>query len=141
MSFPASSERAVARSPDSNAFEYLTFFENRYYNHSDHRTAGWIALDSAFPGSGNPHFFSEHLGEGLRVQEVRDVWLAWTHEPNHTEDGARRFKTKVDALAEHPSQLAEGIAFFETSMRDEAVRAGEKIGAEYAEEFRVLRLE
>ena len=33
------------------------FFENRYYNHSDHRMAGWVALDSVFPGSGNPHFF------------------------------------------------------------------------------------
>ena len=45
-----------------------------------------IALDSAFPGSGNPHFFSEHLGEGLEVQEVHDVWLGWTNEPNHIED-------------------------------------------------------
>src|SRR5581483_9734840 len=40
------------------------FFENRYYNHSDHRTAGVIALDSVFPGAGNPHFFAEHLHEG-----------------------------------------------------------------------------
>src|SRR6266480_3331715 len=45
------------------------FFENRYYNHSDHRTAGWIALDSCFPGSGNPHFFSEQPGQGLRSEE------------------------------------------------------------------------
>ena len=58
------------------------FFENRYYNHSDHRMAGWVALDSVFPGSGNPHFFSEHLGEGLGVQEVADVWLGWSNEPN-----------------------------------------------------------
>jgi hypothetical protein len=41
------------------------FFENRYHNHSDHRTAGWIALDSCFPGTGNPHLFSEQLGEGI----------------------------------------------------------------------------
>ncbi|MEX0651791.1 MAG: PIG-L family deacetylase, partial [Actinomycetota bacterium] len=25
------------------------FFQNSYYNHSDHRTAGFVALDSAFP--------------------------------------------------------------------------------------------
>jgi LmbE family N-acetylglucosaminyl deacetylase len=62
------------------------FFENRYYNHSDHRTAGWIALDSCFPGSGNPHFFSEQLGEGLRTQDVFDVWLGWSNEPNRSED-------------------------------------------------------
>src|SRR3990172_11684831 len=60
------------------------FFENRYYNHSDHRVAGWIALDSVFPGSGNPHFFGEHLGEGLDPQDVHDVWLGWTTEPNRS---------------------------------------------------------
>ena len=51
------------------------FFENRYYNHSDHRTAGEIALDAVFPGAGNPHYFSEHLEEGLDVSEVHDIWL------------------------------------------------------------------
>ena len=91
------------------------FFENRYYNHSDHRTAGWIALDSAFPGSGNPHFFSEHLGEGLDVQEVHDVWLGWTSEPNHTQDisglspneGGRVGRARESAQRGHP--LLRGV--------------------------------
>jgi LmbE family N-acetylglucosaminyl deacetylase len=116
------------------------FFDNRYYNHSDHRTAGWIALDSLFPGSGNPHFFSEHLGEGLEPQEVHDVWLAWSNEPNHVEDVTDHFATKVDALGRHVSQLAEGIRYFEESLREEAVKAGATIGVELAEEFRVLDL-
>jgi LmbE family N-acetylglucosaminyl deacetylase len=116
------------------------FFENRYYNHSDHRMAGWVALDSAFPGSGNPHFFSEHLGEGLGVHDVQSVWLGWTNEPNHTHDISGHFATKIAALAEHDSQLSEGIAFFEEFMGEEAKRSGEKIGAEHAEEFRVLEL-
>jgi LmbE family N-acetylglucosaminyl deacetylase len=116
------------------------FFENRYYNHSDHRMAGWVALDSAFPGSGNPHFYSEHLGEGLGVQDVSDVWLGWSNEPNHTHDITGHFVTKVAALAKHASQLEEGIAFFEEFMGEEAKRAGAKIGVEHAEEFRVLDL-
>jgi LmbE family N-acetylglucosaminyl deacetylase len=116
------------------------FFENRYYNHSDHRTAGMIALDGSFPGAGNPHFHSEHLGEGLDVQEVIEVWLGWTNEPNHTEDVTATFDTKVAALAEHASQLSEGIRFFDDFMREEAKVAGEKIGVELAEEFRVLDL-
>jgi LmbE family N-acetylglucosaminyl deacetylase len=116
------------------------FFEQRYYNHSDHRTAGWIALDAVFPGSGNPHFFSEHLGEGLDVQEVHDVWLGWTNEPNHTEDVSDHFAMKIRALAAHASQLAEGIAFFETELEREARAAGETIGSVHAEEFRVLGL-
>jgi len=116
------------------------FFENRYYNHSDHRTAGWIALDSAYPGSGNPHFFTEHLGEGLEVQDVHDVWLGWTNEPNHAEDVTGWFRTKIDALACHASQLDEGIRFFEEGLEKESREAGERIGVEHAEEFRVLDL-
>ena len=116
------------------------FFENRYYNHSDHRTAGWIALDSCFPGSGNPHFFSEQLGEGLKTQDVFDVWLGWSNEPNRTEDVTGFFDVKIQALARHASQLTEGIRFFDEFLRKDAVRAGETIGVEHAEEFRVLDL-
>lgn len=116
------------------------FFENRYYNHSDHRMAGWIALDSAFPGSGNPHFFSEHLDEGLEVQEIVDVWLGWTNEPNHVEDVTAWFRAKIDALACHASQLSEGIRYFEEGLESEAREAGERAGVELAEEFRVLDL-
>jgi LmbE family N-acetylglucosaminyl deacetylase len=116
------------------------FFENRYYNHSDHRTAGWIALDSCFPGSGNPHFFSEQLGEGLRTQDVFDVWLGWSNEPNRTEDVSGFFDAKIQALARHASQLTEGIRFWDETMRREAKASGAKIGVELAEEFRVLDL-
>ena len=116
------------------------FFENRYYNHSDHRTAGIVALDAAFPGAGNPHFFSEHLGEGLEVQDVKEVWLGWTNEPNHTEDVSETFRVKIDALAAHASQLAEGIAFFEEFLGEEAARAGSEIGVAHGEQFRVLDL-
>jgi LmbE family N-acetylglucosaminyl deacetylase len=116
------------------------FFQNSYYNHSDHRTAGFVALDSAFPGSGNPHFFPEHLGEGLSVQEVTDVWLGWTNEPNHSENVTATWQTKIDALARHESQLSEGIRFFETFLLEEAEEAGTKIGVGRAEEFRRIDL-
>ena len=110
------------------------------YNHSDHRTAGAVALDAVFPGSGNPHFFPEHLGEGLEVQEVHDVWLGWTNEPNHVEDVTDLFDTKIAALGRHESQLAEGMRLWDEWMREEARAAGEKIGVALAEEFRVLDL-
>src|SRR5437764_7556947 len=58
------------------------FIGNRYYNHSDHRTAGEVALDAIFPGAGNPHFFVEQLGEGLEPWDVPEVRLGWTTEPN-----------------------------------------------------------
>lgn len=116
------------------------FFQNSYYNHSDHRTAGFVALDSAFPGSGNPHFFPEHLSDDIAVQEVTDMWLGWTNEPNHTEDVTNTWRMKIDALACHESQLAEGIRFFETFLLEEAEEAGKKIGVARAEEFRRLDL-
>ena len=116
------------------------FFDNSYYNHSDHRRAGEIALDAVFPGAGNPHFYSEHLTEGLELAAVRDIWLGWTNEPNHREDVSAHFRTKIDALAAHASQLAEGIAFFEGFLETDARETGERIGTAFAEPFRVLDL-
>jgi LmbE family N-acetylglucosaminyl deacetylase len=110
------------------------------YNHSDHRTAGAVALDAVFPGSGNPHFFPEHLDEGLGIQEIHDVWLGWSNEPNRLEDVTSSFDTKVAALAEHASQITEGIRLWDEWMREEAKAAGTRIGVDLAEEFRVLDL-
>ena len=116
------------------------FFERIYYNHSDHRTAGFVALDSCYPGSGNPHFFAHHLDEGLPAKDVYDLWLGWTNEPTHTEDVTAHWDAKIGALAEHASQLSEGIRFFDEMLGKEAAKAGVKIGVERAEEFRVLDL-
>ena len=84
--------------------------------------------------------FAEQLGEGLEVQDVRDVWLGWTNEPNHHEDVTATFAAKIDALARHESQLTEGIAFFEGFLLEEAKGSGEQIGVDLAEPFRVLDL-
>jgi LmbE family N-acetylglucosaminyl deacetylase len=116
------------------------FFEGRYYNHSDHRASGFVALDACYPGSGNPHFFPEQIAEGLATRDVYDLWLGWTNEPNHVEDISGYFAAKVEALAKHDSQLNEGIRFYEEFLGKDAIEAGEKIGVEHAEEFRVLDL-
>lgn len=146
MNTPDVREQVVRRLREVRAETVLSvdptavFFLNSYYNHSDHRNAGWVALDSAFPGSGNPHFFPEHLGEGLGVQDVTDVWLGWTNEPTHTEDVTATWSRKIDALAKHDSQLSEGIRYFERFLLEEAEEAGKKIGVGRAEEFRRLDL-
>lgn len=127
------------------------YFENRgtalnagpaaFYNHSDHRTAGAIALDSVYPGAGNPHYFAEHLGEGLDPWDVYDVWLAWTNEPNHYEDVTGSVDAKVSALLAHESQVqGEGVRFFREWLPKEAEEAGARIGVRHAEGFRVLDL-
>lgn len=118
------------------------FFEHRYYNHADHRIAGEIALDAIFPGSGNPHFFAEHLAEGLAAWPVSDVWLGWSLEANYREDITATMDTKLQALAKHESQVAgDQLGFFEEWLPSEAAEEGAHIGAAYAESFRRLLLE
>lgn len=116
------------------------FFDGRFVNHADHRTAGAVTMDAVWPAAGNPHYFPEHLAEGLEPHDVSEVWLGWTHEPNHHEDVSETFATKTAALAEHRSQLAEGIRFFEDELERVAREAGERIGVRCAESFRVLEL-
>jgi LmbE family N-acetylglucosaminyl deacetylase len=116
------------------------FFDNRYYNHSDHRTAGEIALDAVFPGAGNPHYFADQLAEGLEPHDVPQVWLGWSREPNHDEDITGFLRAKIDALAAHDSQLADGIKFFDEELTREAEEAGARIGVRHAEPFRVIDL-
>jgi LmbE family N-acetylglucosaminyl deacetylase len=118
------------------------FFGNRYFNHSDHRTAGAVTLDAVFPGAGNPHFFTEQLAEGLSPWKVPEVWMGWSLEPNHYEDVTGFIDLKLKALAEHRSQVQGGmLGFFEEWLPTEAEENGRKIGVQHAEAFRVLQLE
>jgi LmbE family N-acetylglucosaminyl deacetylase len=114
--------------------------KNAYYNHRDHRMTGEIVLDAVAPAAGNPHFFPEHLAEGLKVWDVPEVWLAHTLEPNHTEDITGYVETKMAALEQHRSQLTDDqLAFFKQWMPVAAADAGKKIGVEAGEDYRVLR--
>jgi LmbE family N-acetylglucosaminyl deacetylase len=118
------------------------FFGGTYFNHSDHRAAGATALDAVFPGAGNPHFFAEHLAQGLAAWKVPDIWLGWTNEPNHHQDVTGFMDRKLKALAEHRSQVEGGmLGFFEEWLPAEAEENGKKIGVTHAEAFRVLNLE
>ncbi len=118
------------------------FFQDRYFNHADHRTAGAATLDAIFPGAGNPHFFAEQLADGLSVWNVPEVWMGWTLEPNHHEDVTGFMERKLAALALHRSQVeGDQLGFFEEWLPKEAEEAGRRIGVRHAESFRVLRLE
>ncbi len=119
----------------------VVFFGNEYFNHSDHRNAGWCTMDAIFPGAGNPLFFEELLAEGLEPWDVNEIWLGWTMEPNHHQDVTGFMQRKVEALRLHASQVADHqIGFFEEWLPKEAVEAGKRIGVQHAESFRVLQL-
>jgi len=127
----------VVIAPDPTAW----FFDNTYYNHSDHRNAGAVALDAVFPGAGNPHFFTDQLDQGLEVWDVPQFWLTWTLEPSHREDVSGYMEAKVAALGKHASQVDGGmLGFFQEWLVKEAVEEGQSIGVEHAESFRVMKL-
>ena len=124
----------VVLCPDPTA----VFFGDRYYNHHDHRVTGWATLDAVAPAAGNPHYFADHLAEGLDVHHVQAVYLSGTLEPNCWIDISDTLERKIDALFCHASQLTETGEWFRQFLRDRAEEAGREAGVAYAEGFRRL---
>ncbi len=124
----------VVLCPDPTA----VFFGDRYFNHRDHRITGWATLDAVAPAAGNPHYFREHLAEGLAVHEVDAVYLSGTLEPNCWVDISESLERKIEALFCHASQLTETGDWFREFLRELAESAGAAAGVRYAEAFRRL---
>jgi LmbE family N-acetylglucosaminyl deacetylase len=124
----------VVLCPDPTA----VFFGSSYFNHRDHRVTGWATLDAVAPAAGNPHYFPEHLGEGLDVHHVRTVLLSGTLEPDCWVDITATLERKIDALFCHESQLTETGDWFREFLRQSAEDAGRAAGVPYAEGFRRL---
>jgi len=116
--------------PDPTA----VFFGDRYFNHHDHRSAGWATLDAVAPAAANPHYFP---GAG-RVHQVASVYLSGSLDPNAWVDIGDTLDTKVEALFRHESQLAGAGEGFADFVRRRAEEAGRQAGVRYAEGFRRL---
>jgi LmbE family N-acetylglucosaminyl deacetylase len=120
---------------------------NTYLNHPDHRAAGQVALDAAFPAAGNPSAFRDLLAEGLKAHKVKEVWLyfAGGDHANHFVDISETVDQKIAALAAHASQIGEWAANggLRTEMlkwaQDTAMR--HQLGFQYAEGFQRVVLE
>jgi LmbE family N-acetylglucosaminyl deacetylase len=124
----------VVLCPDPTA----VFFGDRYFNHRDHRVTGWATLDAIAPAAGNPHYFPEHLAEGLAVHDVDAIYLTGTLEPNCWIDISESLERKIEALFCHASQLTETGDWFREFLRELAEEAGQEAGVRYAEAFRKL---
>jgi len=125
----------VVLCPDPTA----VFFGESYYNHRDHRVTGWATLDAVAPAAGNPHYFPEHVADGLPVHQVPIVYLSGTLEPNCWVDISDTLERKIDALFCHTSQLPdEAGEWFRDFLRERAEDAGAAASVKYAEPFRKL---
>ena len=83
--------------------------DSTYLNHPDHRAAGQVALDAAFPAAGNPSAFRDLLAEGLKAHKIKEVWLYFTggQHANHFVDVSDTLEQKIEALAAHSSQIGD----------------------------------
>lgn len=118
--------------PDPTA----VIFGDTYFNHSDHRVAGWATLDAVSPAAGNPHYFPS----AGPAHPVGVVLLSGTLEPNVWVDVTASLENKIDALLCHTSQLDGSEELFRAVLRNRAEAEGRTAGVRYAEGFRRLTL-
>ncbi|HXV70096.1 MAG TPA: PIG-L deacetylase family protein [Acidimicrobiia bacterium] len=76
----------------------------RYEMHSDHRAAGWAAVD-AVVAARDHLFYPEQLGDGLSKHRPRNIMLWNVDEPDHWEDVSGSIDIKARALKCHESQM------------------------------------
>jgi LmbE family N-acetylglucosaminyl deacetylase len=115
----------------------VLFYGDGGVNHTDHRAAGMAAVDAVYPAARNPMAFPWLAREGLDKQIVRRLYLFWSNQPNARVDVTATIGRKVDALRVHVSQIHEPEKLDER-MRSWAKEAGEPIGVEAGEAFRVV---
>jgi LmbE family N-acetylglucosaminyl deacetylase len=120
------------------------FVGDGYINHPDHRAAGEAALYATFPSSETRPIFPELLDEGYEPHKVSQVWVGMALDPSHYVDISSTFDKKLDALRAHASQLGEGEDLENGALkwiRQRASEAGQRVGVEYAEYFKVMILQ
>jgi len=118
------------------------FFPNdRYINHPDHRAAGQVALDAAFPAAGSGLFFPElEREEGLLPHKLCQVYVSSPQNPNTLVDVTGFFERKFTALLAHRSQISDPQAL-EARLRERMLDPNSPPDApRYVERFRRIDL-
>ena len=115
-----------------------TLFAPYGVNHPDHRAAGQVVMDAVFPAAGSPVFFPELLAEGYEPHMPREVWCSLTMQPNVKLDVTETWQTKLEAILEHQSQVAQVDKFIER-MRTRRTEDSTDEDPRYEENFRVVK--
>ena len=111
-----------------------------YINHPDHRAIGDAALDAVFPSARDHLTFPELFqAEHLEPHKVAQVYLCGAQDPNAKVDVTAYLDTKINALREHKSQIADMDAMEQRQRENvDTLFAGD--GVRYTEGFRVFHL-
>jgi LmbE family N-acetylglucosaminyl deacetylase len=114
------------------------WYGDRAINHPDHRAIGEATVSAVYPTARDRlTFFELFRDEGLEPHKVHQVYISGTTTPNVKVDVTDYIETKIAALREHKSQIAD--------MEAMAARMRERIDSEaplgqprYIEAFKVI---
>lgn len=112
------------------------FFGQDYFNHRDHRVAGWTLLDALSPSAVLPHYYPD----AGPPHQVGTAYLSATLEPDVWVDISDAMDRKASAVECHRSQIAGGEGWAGEAVRRRAEEEGRRVGVRFAEGFRRLRL-
>ncbi|HUY07539.1 MAG TPA: PIG-L deacetylase family protein [Acidimicrobiales bacterium] len=118
--------------PDPTA----VFFGEHYFNHHDHRSVGFAALDAAAPAARSPLYFPD-AGDPTTVDVA---YMSGSLAPNISVDITATIEAKTEAILCHQSQLGETSEWFRLVVRERAEQAGRHAGVQFAEAFRRIGL-
>jgi LmbE family N-acetylglucosaminyl deacetylase len=113
------------------------FYRDSGVNHTDHRAAGFAAVDAVYPAARNPMAFPSLARNGLAAHRVRRLYLFWTEKPNAYVDTTATVDRKIGALRCHASQLKD-FGRVEGWIREWGGELGKRIGVPAADGFHVI---
>lgn len=110
-----------------------------YALHPDHRACGFAALDAVYPTARDPHYFPEHLSEGLEPHKTAEIWFFNAEQPDLIVDITETFGAKIDALKKHASQVGDGVEMEKrVRERNAEIAAGQPF--ELAEAYKTVQM-
>jgi LmbE family N-acetylglucosaminyl deacetylase len=112
------------------------FFGREYFNHRDHRAAGWGLLDAVSPAAALPHYFPD----AGPPHQVASVYLSGSLQPDVWVDITDTVDLKVAAVECHASQFPDAEGWVAEAVRQRAEEEGRRAGVAFAEGFRHLAL-
>ena len=113
------------------------FYRDSGVNHTDHRAAGFAAVDAVYPAARNPMAFPWLARGGLAAHRVRRLYLFGSDNPTAYVDTSATVERKLDALRCHASQLKD-FASVEKWIHEWSAELGKRIGVTAADGFHVI---